>query len=201
MQDTPIARGALAPSPTRAAARKRLGGAMRELVGALAELTGANVGEETAARIEKFWAEHLLGGHTFDLAASLGDGIAHEDATPVALEGIGVHLVCPHHLTVAFGSASLAYLPGGKIAGLGGLATMVEHSCARLVLQEDAAKQAAQAVVAGLGAKAAVVCIDARHPCHGVLVPRSHEARLTTWGSAGDPAGIAALRQLVATPK
>lgn len=144
---------------------------------------------KTPAHAARLWTEHLLSGEGVDLAKTLGRGSRSRARAPVTLLDIGVHLVCPHHLTVAFGHAHLAYLPNGRLAGFGALARLVKSATARLVLQEEAAETIAATMVEHLGARAAVVVIDATHPCHNVPYGRSHRARAVTWGRAGSANG------------
>jgi GTP cyclohydrolase I len=104
----------------------------------------------------------------------------------VSLLDLGVQLVCPHHLTVAFGRAHVAYVPGARVAGFGALARLVAACAARVALQEEVTSAIAEALVEHFGARAAVAVIEATHPCHNVLHPRSHGARAVTWASAGE---------------
>lgn len=182
------------PETSATGPRDALQDAFAALARALGDVSSTALDEGVAARCSALWREHLLWGDATPLAARLGPGLTHGGGEPVVLRGVGVHLVCPHHLTVALGKASLAYLPAGRLAGLGALAEVLEASCARLVLQEDAAADAARAVVMGLGARACVVRIEARHPCHALTRPRSHAARVSCDGSAGEAAGVAELR-------
>ncbi|MEE8408582.1 MAG: GTP cyclohydrolase I [Myxococcota bacterium] len=144
---------------------------------------------QTPSRAATLWSEHLLAGEGADLGELLGRGSRSKARAPVLLLDVGVHLVCPHHLTVAFGQAHVAYLPGGRLAGFGALARLINACTARLILQEDAAAMISTALVERLGARAAVAVIEARHPCHNVLHARSHRARAVTWGRHGDATG------------
>lgn len=145
-------------------------------------------------RAADLWTQHLLAGEGADLGKALGRGIAHACRTPVVIADMGVHLVCPHHLTVAFGKAHLAYLPGGRIAGLGALSTAARLCTSRFILQEQATQDLAAALVEHLDAVAAVALIEATHPCHNVPHGRSHEARAVTWGHAGSAEALPELR-------
>ena len=181
------------PASTRS---QRRTGAERAFAALLRALGAKPEGElsHSPGRAAELWTQHLLAGEGADLGKALGRGIAHADATPVCIADMGVHLVCPHHLTVAFGKAHLAYLPGGRIAGLGALSEAARLCTARFVLQEQATQDLAAAVVEHLGAIAAVALIEATHPCHNVPHGRSHDARAITWGHAGDQAAAVELR-------
>ncbi len=152
---------------------------------------------DTPRRAAELWTQYLLEGEELDLDTLLGRGSPTRSEAPVTLYHVGVHLVCPHHLTVAFGLAHVGYLPAGRAAGFGALARLIHASTARLVLQEDASATIAETIVARMGARAAVAVIDAMHPCHNVPHARSHRARAVTWGEAGTAAGVRQLKGLL----
>jgi GTP cyclohydrolase I len=186
----------VARTPTREQRRSRAERALRDLLTALGcELEGELRG--TPRRAAELWSRYLLDGEHQDPAAILGSGSRTRSRAPVTLFNVGVHLVCPHHLTVAFGLAHVGYLPNGRVAGFGALARLIHAGTARLVLQEDASNAIAAAIVEQMGATAAVAVIDAMHPCHNVPHARSHRARAVTWGESGTGAGVRQLRGLV----
>ncbi len=151
----------------------------------------------TPARAAELWDETLLAGVGVPLADALGDPIPADSEDPVSMLDMGVHMVCPHHLTVSFGKAHVAFTPKRSIIGFGSLATLVERATARLVLQEQATKDIARALYERLDAKAAVAAIEGTHPCHNVPHPRSHEARAITVASAGDAVEAKRLEALI----
>lgn len=171
--------------------------ALRELLEGLGyELEGDLAG--APARAAELWIDRLIAGEHRDLGRIIQEGRrAETSSAPVCVTGMGVHMVCPHHLTVSFGHAHVAYVPGGHIVGFGTLARLVEAATARLVLQERATRDIARALVEHLGARAAAVAIQAIHPCHNVLHARSHDAQALTWASEGDPAQTPALHQMI----
>jgi GTP cyclohydrolase I len=148
-------------------------------------------------RAAALWAEHLLAGEHEDLGRIIGKGMKTKHRTPVAVTGVGMHLVCPHHLTVAFGAAHVAYAPAGKLVGLGTLTRLVRACTARFVLQEEAGQLVADALVEHLGAEAAAVLIVAEHPCHNITEPRAHRAKAATWAQAGRARAVGELKSLI----
>ncbi len=185
--------------PPRVQAASSLRRAQRAVTDLLRALGVPLVGElaRAPARAARLWREHLLAGEGIDAKAVLGRGAPSRARGAVTLRGIHVHLVCPHHLTVAFGEAQLAYLPAGRIAGFGALTRLVRACTARVVMQEDATQCIADTLAEVLGARAAVAMIDARHPCHAVSQPSSHRARAVTWAEAGNPKDAATLHHLL----
>lgn len=141
---------------------------------------------KTPERVATLWTEHLLWGesHT-NTDEKPSKGTPSRSTSPVCMRNIGVHLVCPHHLTVAFGHAHVAYIPNGHVLGLKSIAHVVKACTARLVLQEDATQAIADTLVRELGVKAAVATLDAVHPCHNVPHGRSHDAHVCSWGMRG----------------
>jgi len=163
----------------------------------------------TPARVAKLWQKTLLKGEGADLGkifyqSSPNDNFGADSnhpvypADPVALRGIGFHLLCPHHLTVAFGNAQVAYIPGPRIAGLGALAALVEHCAARLILQEQATRLVVDSLSTHLNVQAAVVKLAATHPCHNLTHPRSHQADVVTQATIGSAKDIKQLKELLA---
>ena len=184
------------PSDPRAETIKRL---TRELLEALGyEATGDLA--RTPERVAELWTQHLVLPAS-DIGDLLKRGLVPADAgatgQPTAIVDMGVHLVCPHHLTIAFGRAHVAYVPGRQVLGFGTISDLVTQLTARLVLQERAAQDIAEALVRHAGALAASASLQATHPCHNVGHPRSHDAQAVTWAFAGDPSHHEALRETV----
>ncbi len=152
-------------------------------------------------RAARLWRRHRLAGSDCDLLATLGQGHPSSLQTPVRVRGMGIHLVCPHHLTVALGHAEVAYLPAGRLVGLGRLARLARRACARLVLQEQATQEMADVLVRALGAQASWVQITAAHPCVGISAPRSHPAQAISQAGAGDAAAQARLQAWLRPPR
>lgn len=120
----------------------------------------------TGARVAALFLDELLDGDRIDLATLFADAMPAKGSSPlVCIDGLTTHVVCPHHLTVGDGVASVMYLPGARVAGLGAIAQLVDACTHRLVLQEDAGEHVARALVEHLGAKGAACVLDLRHGC------------------------------------
>lgn len=151
----------------------------------------------TPQRVAELWHDHLLAGERANLAEVLGTGIPAPNSDTVSLLGLDVHLVCPHHLTVAFGQAHLAYLPGPRVAPFGRLVELVSACTSRLILQEACGGLVVNALAEHLEVRAAVCAIDATHPCHNVTKPKAHRSRVLTWAATGPAEETRELRELV----
>src|SRR5262249_6961395 len=83
--------------------------------------------------------DELLDGYDVEIETLLkseSSPIAEEMPSIVALRDLTVTTICPLHLMPARGTASVAYAPGSRIAGLGAIARLVNAYAHRLTLQE-----------------------------------------------------------------
>ncbi|GEJ58279.1 hypothetical protein AMYX_30200 [Anaeromyxobacter diazotrophicus] len=131
----------------------------------------------TPARVAEAWLEDLVDGYRQDPAALLAGAMPARGRDLVAVTGIDYHSMCPHHLLPSRGVAHVAYLPGGRVIGFGQLARLVDCYAHRLVLQEDLARQVAEALVLHLGARGAACVLDAEQSCLTVRGERRRGAR------------------------
>jgi GTP cyclohydrolase I len=130
------------------------------------EPTGELAG--TGERVADAWADDLLEGESIDPAAVLREGTLDASAHGtglVVLRDLAVTTVCPHHLMPAFGSATVAYLPHRRIAGIGTIAHVVDVLSRRLTLQERIGVDVAELIVSELGARGALCKLALTHTC------------------------------------
>jgi GTP cyclohydrolase I len=127
--------------------------------------------------VARAWLEDLLDGYRSDPARILAHPMPARGRDLVAVTGIDFHSVCPHHLLPSRGVAHVAYLPDGKVVGFGQVARLVDCLAHRLVLEEDLARQVAEALVRHLGARGAAVVLDAEQACLSVRGERQRRAR------------------------
>lgn len=121
---------------------------------------------ETPLRVEKAW-KHWTSGYRQDPAEVLKvfeDG-AEQYNELIVVKKIPVYSHCEHHLAPFFGSATIGYLPNGKIVGLSKLTRLVDCFARRLQVQERLTTQIANALMAYLEPKAVGVVISCRHMC------------------------------------
>lgn len=121
---------------------------------------------DTPHRVAKAWAKWTEGYH-MDAASILKvfeDGAEKCDEM-VIVKDIPIYSKCEHHLADIFGTATIAYIPNGKIVGLSKLSRLAEMFSRRLQVQERLTNQIADAIEEHLGAKGVGVVIRARHMC------------------------------------
>ncbi len=132
---------------------------------------------ETPRRVAEAWLEDLVDGYGRDPAAILADGLASAGRDLVAVTGIDYHSVCPHHLLPSRGVAHVGYVPGGKVVGFGQIVKLVDALAHRLVLEEDLARDVADALVRHLGARGAACVLEAEQLCMTVRGEKRAGAR------------------------
>lgn len=158
---------------------------------ALLEAAGVDLSDPhlagTPARAAAAWADEFIDGYRVSPAEALGElSPAPADVGLVAVTHLDFTGVCPHHLLPWRGVAHLAYLPGEHLAGFGRLASLVDCLAHRLVLQEDLARNLAQAMVEVLGARGAGVVLDAEQSCMTLRGERRAGSRAWVQATSGE---------------
>lgn len=121
---------------------------------------------ETPKRVIKAWA-HWTGGYGVDIAELLKvfeDGAEGYDEM-VMVRDIPIYSKCEHHLADIFGTATIAYIPNGKVVGLSKLSRLADAFARRLQVQERLTCQIADALMEHLQPKGVGVIVRARHMC------------------------------------
>jgi GTP cyclohydrolase I len=142
----------------------------------------------TPDRVVEAWANELVEGYDIDVARLLLDESSPAPAEPVglvSLRGLSVSTMCPHHLLPARGTATVVYLPGARIAGLGTLSRLVDAYAHRLTFQETITAAVARALVQHLGARGAACRLALVHGCLASRGERQDEAVMDTVAFAG----------------
>jgi GTP cyclohydrolase I len=149
----------------------------------------------TPERAARAWRDEFLDGYRHTPAAVLAEALPSSERSLVVLADVTFTTMCPHHLLPSVGRATLGYLPGGRIVGLGALVQLVECFAHRLVLQETLGRQIADALVERLGARAGGVVLEGRHACLSQRGERQAAAVVVTQSFAGRWADDVAARR------
>jgi len=88
--------------------------------------------------------------------------------------------LCEHHILPFFGTATVAYIPEDRIAGLSKLARTIEKFSRRLQNQERITRQAGEFLTENLGTQNVAVILKARHLCQEMRGVRKHDVYTTT---------------------
>ena len=140
--------------------------AVRALLAGIGEDVTRGGLAETPERVAKAW-EFWASGYKQDPLALLkcfDDGAEGCDEM-VVIKDIPFYTHCEHHLAPFFGTATIAYIPDGRVVGLSKLSRVLDVFARRLQVQERLTTQVADALVQGLGPKGVGVLIKARHLC------------------------------------
>lgn len=140
---------------------------------------------ETPDRVARMYTQ-LLGGMDSDASEHLSKSFEVVDNGMVIERDITFHSLCEHHMLPFYGKAAIGYIPNGRVAGLSKLARAVEVFARRLQLQEQLTAQVADALMAELDCKGAIVYMEAEHMCmtmRGVQKPGTKTATLARRGA------------------
>ena len=124
--------------------------------------------QETPGRVAAAWQEWTAGYRIQDpgkLLKTFEDGAEQCGDELVVVNGIEFYSHCEHHMAPFFGTASVAYIPCGKVVGLSKLARVVDAFARRLQVQERLTNQIADCVDKALDPLGVGVIMRAKHFC------------------------------------
>lgn len=121
---------------------------------------------ETPKRVAKAWEAWTRGYHQdpASVLKTFEDGAEGCDEM-VVVKDIPFYTHCEHHLAPFFGTATIAYIPNGKVVGLSKLSRVTDIFARRLQVQERLTNQIADALVTHLQPRGVGVVLRARHMC------------------------------------
>jgi GTP cyclohydrolase IA len=119
----------------------------------------------TPDRVHRMYAELTAGYHVNP--DRLLNGAVYDEAYSemVVVKDVPFYSLCEHHLLPFFGSASVAYIPRGKVVGLSKIPRIVEMYARRLQVQERLTQQIAAFLDDRLHPQGVGVVIEATHLC------------------------------------
>jgi len=144
---------------------------------------------ETPARVARTFCSELLGGYDIDVEAVLAAPQNSSSDTPddgiVVVRDVRIQTLCPHHLLPGMGVAAIAYVPGGRLLGIGALTQLVDAYARRFSLQEHIGRQVVDALMTLGQARGAYCRLDLQHTCLSCRGARQSTAVVTTEARAG----------------
>jgi len=144
---------------------------------------------DTPARVAEAFERDLLAGYSVDIHALLqSESVAIAEDGPrgsVVVRDAAVSAVCPHHLLPAMGVATVGYLPGDRLVGIGTLTRLVDAYARRLTLQEAIGENVVRALVEHAGARGAYCRLELKHACLSVRGTKQPAATVITVARRG----------------
>lgn len=158
--------GQIQQSIHRGSDMKNIELAIKALLEAVGEDTGREGLAETPERAAKAWVDWTRGysQKPSDVLKVFEDGASDSDEM-VIVKDIPFYTHCEHHLAPFFGTATIGYIPDGKIVGLSKLSRLVDIFARRLQVQERLTKQVADSLQETLRPLGVGVVVKARHLC------------------------------------
>ncbi len=149
----------------------------------------AHIGEDpqregllsTPARATRSW-RYLTSGYSTRVEDVVGDALFPvQSNSMVILKGIEYFSLCEHHLLPFHGTASIGYIPNGKVLGLSKLPRIVDVFARRLQIQENLSDQVADAIMSITGAQGVGVVMEGQHMCMMMRgVEKQHSTTITS---------------------
>lgn len=141
---------------------------------------------ETPKRVIKAFQE-MTDGYGVDIASLLSKTFDVENSNEmVVVKHIEFVSLCEHHLLPFTGTASVAYLPKGRVVGLSKLARLVDAYAHRLQVQERLTTQITSAIDKHLDTFGSAALITASHACMGCRGIRKPSAIMVTSSLTGE---------------
>lgn len=159
----------------------RIERAIREILIAVGEDPDRDGLRDTPARVARAMSEQFAGLRLVpaDVLTTVFDA-DHEEM--VLVRDIELYSTCEHHLVPFIGRAHVGYIPNekGQITGLSKLARLVDVYAKRPQVQERMTSQIADAMMATLEPRGAIVIIEAEHLCMSMRGVRKPGAKTVT---------------------
>ena len=143
---------------------KRIESAVREILEAIGEDPQREGVANTPARVARMYQE-LFDGMGKDPGEFLEAQFAESYDELVVLRNIPFNSMCEHHLMPFEGTATIAYLPDGKVVGISKLARVLDVFAHRPQVQERLTSEVADLLTEKLEAKGVAVVLRATHTC------------------------------------
>lgn len=134
---------------------------------------------DTPERVLAFYDAFFSGYETGDVSlAGLPGEAAYEDF--ILIRDIKLASFCEHHMLPATGTAHIAYVPNGKIAGFGALGRIAARRASRFTTQEAITNGIIADMEASLSPRGAAVFVEMAHGCMGLRAPHQEGSRAVT---------------------
>lgn len=172
----------------------RIQNAVREMLVAIGEDPQREGLAGTPRRVAEMYGE-LFSGIGKDPASVLSIDFDEGYDETVVLRDVPFHSICEHHFLPFFGSAHIAYIPTGRVAGASKLARALDILASRPQIQERLTSQLADTLYDALQPSGAAVIMSAEHLCMSIRGARKPGSKIVTTAARGSLKTQPALRQ------
>jgi GTP cyclohydrolase IA len=151
----------------------------------LGPVVSPRVLRETPVLVARAFGEELLAGYRAGSRPRLEPLPETPPDALVVVRDIRFVSVCRHHLLPFHGTASVAYLPKGRLAGFSSVARLVDSLARRLQIQEELSEQILDSLEEALAPHGCACLLEATHQCmtcRGALQAGSRVATLHVRG-------------------
>ena len=158
--------------------------------------------DRTPLRVAKA-LDYLTSGYSISIEEVVNDAIFDAEGAEemVMVKNIEFYSMCEHHLLPFFGTATVSYLPDGKIIGLSKIARIVDTFSRRLQVQERLTNQIAEALQQVLDPHGVAVVLSGQHLCMMMRGVQKQDSAMITSAMRGtykeDPRTRAEFLELV----
>ena len=153
----------------------------QQILKMLGEDTSREGMQETPKRYIKFMKEFLQ-TKEFNFTTFEAEGVDEM----IVQTNIPFFSLCEHHTAPFFGTATIAYIPNGKIVGLSKLARVLDYYANRFQNQERITTQIVDRLNLELNPKGVGVSLKAQHLCMSMRGVKKHD----TWTITSKLSGI-----------
>lgn len=142
--------------------------------------------QRTPLRVAKAM-DFLTSGYSSSVEEVVNDAIfdAEGASEMVVVRDVEYYSMCEHHMLPFFGTATVAYLPRGKIIGLSKIARIVDVYARRLQVQERLTNQVADAMESVLDPHGVGVVMQGKHLCMMMRGVQKQESNMVTSAMRG----------------
>ena len=149
--------------------------------GLILKAFGRDPEEPALVKTPQRFADFYTQDNSVDPARLLESAIFEDDGSGmVVVNGISFYSLCEHHLVPFFGTATIAYLPDGKLVGLSKLPRLLRAVAQGPNLQERITTKVADLMVEVLAPKGVGVVLRATHLCMAARGVRTEQALTVT---------------------
>lgn len=136
--------------------------------------------QNTPQRIQKLY-EHIFDGYGKDPETALGSIFNKENFDEmIVMKQVEFYSTCEHHMLPFFGHIHIGYIPDKHLAGLGGIARVVDIFSKRLQLQERLTSELADTLMQILKPKGVMVICEGTHLCMRMQGIQKQHANINT---------------------